>query len=109
MYPDVAHFVSSFKALLVNNFFSTHSPGANCEEDFSLGALDNLRCFLTGEEVAGVTLLDTSEEASLNLNLDDLPRTIRKTRVAKATLAYVSGYIEKKKKSKFGNGDECRR
>lgn len=57
MYPDVAHFITSFKALLDNNLFSIHSPGANCEADFSSAALDNL----TGQEMAGVTPIDASE------------------------------------------------
>ncbi|RZC40252.1 uncharacterized protein BDFB_011654, partial [Asbolus verrucosus] len=44
--PDASQFIVSFKALLVNKFLSTHSPGANCENDFTVGASDNLRCFL---------------------------------------------------------------
>lgn len=108
MYPDVAHFITSFKALLVNNFFSTHSPGANCEEDFSSGVLDNLRTFLTGEEMAGVTPIDASE-IDMEVNIEDLPVGGRKSRVARATLAYIAGYVAKKMLKKFGNCDECKR
>lgn len=55
IYPDVAHL-----KIFLSITFSTHSPGANCEDDFSSGALDNLRCFLTGEEI--VTLPDSDED-----------------------------------------------
>jgi hypothetical protein len=55
--PDVATFTTSFEILLVNNFFARHSPGANCEQDDSHGALDTLRCFVTGEEIAGIAAL----------------------------------------------------
>ncbi|KAI4467995.1 regulator of g-protein signaling loco [Holotrichia oblita] len=88
--PNCSQFVTSFKALLVNNFMSYHSPGANCEEDYATGALDNLKCFLTGEELQGIHLLeDTSPEVPI-------PQNIKKTRVAESTIAYFAGYIVKK-------------
>ncbi|KAH1028315.1 hypothetical protein HUJ05_001681 [Dendroctonus ponderosae] len=42
--PSASHFESSFKALITNNFISSHSPGANCKEDESEGALKNFLC-----------------------------------------------------------------
>jgi hypothetical protein len=33
--------------LIINNFASHHSPGANCEEDVSIGALDSLKTFIS--------------------------------------------------------------
>jgi hypothetical protein len=59
--PDVSHFITSFKALIVNNFMSSHSPGANCEDDSTVGVLDNLKSFLTGQEIAGVSSLEITE------------------------------------------------
>ncbi|KAI4459370.1 transposable element-related [Holotrichia oblita] len=35
--PTPAFFSIAFKTLLLNNFMSTHSPGANCEDDNSEG------------------------------------------------------------------------
>ncbi|KAF5284476.1 hypothetical protein FQA39_LY17011 [Lamprigera yunnana] len=51
--PDVAHFTTCFKSLIVDNFISRHSPSPNCEEDLSCGTLDNLRLFLTEKGVEG--------------------------------------------------------
>jgi hypothetical protein len=31
--PNAGHFISSYKSLLVRNFITKHSPGANCEDD----------------------------------------------------------------------------
>jgi hypothetical protein len=67
--PDVSHFISSFKSLVINNYMSRHSVGRNCERDYTEGALDNLRCLLTGEVVAGVVPLESEES---NINLGDL-------------------------------------
>lgn len=43
--PTPASFISSFKTLVINNFSSVHSPGANCEEDSNI-SLNNLKSFL---------------------------------------------------------------
>jgi hypothetical protein len=102
--PDVAHFVISFKSLLINNFFSRHSTGANCEKDFTVGALDNLRSFLTGEVIAGVSRL----EPDVEVVLPDLPLHCKKSQVAKATLAYLAGYIAKTLLKKHSTCTTCR-
>nr|CAI5817708.1 unnamed protein product [Callosobruchus analis] len=47
--PDVSHFVSSFKSLVINNCMSTHSPGSNCQKDTTVRNLDTLHSFLTGD------------------------------------------------------------
>ncbi|XP_015840038.1 transposable element P transposase [Tribolium castaneum] len=104
--PDVAHFVSSFKALLVNNFFSRHSPRANCEEDFSTGVLGTLRCFLTGEEIAGISSLE-NEDLAIPSAEGNTQLHQQKSRVAKATIAYVAGYVAKKILQNYGQCEEC--
>jgi hypothetical protein len=63
---------------LVNNFFARHSPGANCEPDESSGALDALRCFVTGEEIAGISAIESEASTSTI----DLQLHHRKSRVA---------------------------
>ncbi|KRT84344.1 hypothetical protein AMK59_2308 [Oryctes borbonicus] len=45
--PTCSTFANSFKTLVINNFVSTGSVGANCENDESSGALTNLQDFLT--------------------------------------------------------------
>ncbi|XP_023312722.1 uncharacterized protein LOC111692830, partial [Anoplophora glabripennis] len=90
--PDVAHFCSSFKSLVVNNFMSSHSPGSNCQKDMATECLDNLRTFLTGEYIAGVRPLDTDKD------LPEIPRNIiihKETKIARCTLVYMGGAIIK--------------
>ncbi|KAJ8910621.1 hypothetical protein NQ315_002857 [Exocentrus adspersus] len=90
--PGAAHFISSFRALLVNNFMSTHSPNSNCQEDYHTGALDNLRSFITGEVLPGVTPLPDYEEP-------EVPSTVtlhRRSKVSRCTATYISGFIARK-------------
>lgn len=44
--PTPANFISSFKALIINNFTSNRSVGSNCENDDCDETLDNLKNFL---------------------------------------------------------------
>lgn len=45
--PSCTAFISTFKALLITNFMSSHSVGSNCEDDDSFGALNTLKSFVT--------------------------------------------------------------
>lgn len=47
-------FISSTKTLLINNFVSPRSAGANCETDESGDVLASLRHFITGQVVIDV-------------------------------------------------------
>ena len=40
---DCHSFVSAYKTLVLNNLISPHSPGANCEEDFTEGSLTSFK------------------------------------------------------------------
>ncbi|KAJ8980836.1 hypothetical protein NQ317_018416 [Molorchus minor] len=72
--PDVTHFISSFKALITTNFLSSHSPYSNCENTDMCELLDDLRCFLNDEEIAGVKVLEE------NISIPEIPNlTIRKS------------------------------
>lgn len=53
--PSCAAFVSSTKSLIVNNFMSSHSPGFNCEADFSTVALDTFKNFLSETPIEEIT------------------------------------------------------
>jgi hypothetical protein len=49
--PTCSSFISSYKALLVNNLVSPHSIGSNCDEDDSAGVLDTLKEFMKDKQV----------------------------------------------------------
>jgi hypothetical protein len=53
--------------------------------DYTEGALDNLRCLLTGEVVAGVVPLE-SEESNINLGDLELFCKSKKSKVSQCTL-----------------------
>lgn len=53
--PTCASFANSYKSLIINNFVSSHSPGANCERDDCEGALDSMRCFLSESSEVSVS------------------------------------------------------
>ncbi|KAF2886276.1 hypothetical protein ILUMI_19895 [Ignelater luminosus] len=89
--PDVSHFINSFKILIINNYMAVHSPGKNCEKDYSCGALDNLRCLLTGEVEPGMKPL---EEENRNDNLKVKPYKKVKSRVAKWNVEIYEGIDE---------------
>lgn len=83
--PDVTHFETSFKALLINNFLTAHSPNANCNAYFSVGALSNLKEFLKRQphqdDVNAVELTNIS-----------IPQVHKQSKIAKCTLVYITGY-----------------
>lgn len=107
--PSPTQFLASFKAILLNNFMSRHAVGANCEKDFGVGALDNLRSFVTGEEIAGVFLLsgENTPEAGTSTRLSGYKSgeepslsVQKKSRIGQSTTAYFAGYIAKKASKK---------
>jgi len=83
--PNCYHFATSFKTLLLNNFTSLKSLG-NCELDDSIGALDNLKQFLNGQnEVIG-------DDVSLELGLNSFTVefvTTYKFKVGEMTIGYI--------------------
>ncbi|KAJ8976852.1 hypothetical protein NQ317_012976 [Molorchus minor] len=91
--PDVAHFISSFKALLINNFMSSHSPFSNCEESELCDVLDNLQSYLTGEDIAGVTSLQDND---ITLAVPSNIINIKRSRIGRCTITYVTGYFVRK-------------
>ncbi|KAI4465126.1 thap-type zinc finger superfamily [Holotrichia oblita] len=63
--PTPTSFQASYKSLLINNFMSTHSPGANCEEDDCEGALHSLKRYIyevpEEDDISSVDILDDEE------------------------------------------------
>jgi hypothetical protein len=90
--PNVGHFISLYKCLLVSNFMTRHSPEDNCGNDSCSGALDNMECFLSGETVAGVRPLNSA----CNISIPDTVSCQKKSRVAACTISYFAGYVARK-------------
>ena len=87
--PNCYHFSTSFITLLLNNFSSLKSLG-NCELDDSIGALDNLKQFLTGQNDV------IRNDDPLNLGLDTFSVEFSKpytSIIGEMTIGYVAGYI----------------
>lgn len=106
--PTPANFISSFKSLVINNFTSTHSVGANCEDDDSDGILDNLKDFLFNE----IPLNEENEyEENCTAQHDALTTfpTLEQTGslINSGSRAYVSGWIIKKIKKITKNCTVC--
>lgn len=104
--PNAHHLQTSFKALIVNNFFSLHSPGANCEDDKHEGPLDNLRCFLTGEVIAGIAPI---EDSSVIVEPPQNIPIFRKSKIARCTATYISGFVAKKMLRKVSSCSACKK
>lgn len=84
--PTSLQFVSSFKALLINNFSFVKSIG-NCETD-DCTVLDNLKLFLEGP----VTNKNADDLFNILISLD-IPSSVLKSKFNSFTFGYVGGYI----------------
>lgn len=104
--PTCTGFRASFKSLIINNFVSPHSPGANCEEDDTDGPLDSLRFFIMGDqgsEEAGITNIDANVEVSDQLKL----KTVTDMRIIQNE-TYLTGYLSKQILKNIGICKVCR-
>ncbi|KAB0796798.1 hypothetical protein PPYR_10859 [Photinus pyralis] len=101
--PNVPHFIASFKSLVVNNYMSSHSPSANCEEDFTTGVLDNLKSFLLNQDLPGVEPLEPAVAVEVPVSAI----AYKRSPVASSTVAYFAGYIGKKMIKKTKGCESC--
>jgi hypothetical protein len=93
--PTCSSFITSCKSLIINNFVSPHSAGANWESDESIGSLDIKQPNL--ERV-------TPDVASLNFsNFEVVPNV-----VANYTSAYVAGFVARKVLAKNSSCNLCK-
>lgn len=88
--PTCSSFISSCKSLLVNNFVSLYSVGANCKTDESTGPLDNLKLFLVNP-----MQVHAIEPYIDNLNFPQSEISATETAMNFAS-NYVAGYVGKK-------------
>jgi len=93
--PMCANFISSFKALLINYFTSSHLFGSNCENDDCDGALDNLKDFLFNDIPIDETNLVDDEINSVSLETP--VQEFRHHNILNSnSRAYVTGWVIKK-------------
>lgn len=88
--PTCSSFISSYKSLLINNLVSSHSVGANCEADDSIGVLDNLQTFILGQKDTVCDHVQVPEAVFPQFS------KVNRTFVENHTSAYVAGYVIKK-------------
>ncbi|XP_025414534.1 uncharacterized protein LOC112686472 [Sipha flava] len=104
--PTPAMFISSFKALLINNFTSNHSVGSNCENDDCDGALDNLKNFLIDEIPLEETIIQSPTESMIEIEIPNVKIPSSNSQVNSGSRAYVAGWLTRmnyKKKQKTTN------
>jgi len=87
---------------VINNFTSTHSVGANCEDDDSDGVLDNLKDFLFNEISLNEENCSTQHDA-LTFSTSQQSSSLSNL----GSRAYVSGWIIKKIKKITNNCTVC--
>lgn len=108
--PTCEMFSSAYKTLLLNNIMSTHSPGSNCEDDFSEACLVSYQTLFATFN----NKLDTDEPEFDRQRVADLPKeenpscTSDLTLLESQTKNYIAGFIVKKLNTIFfKNYDVC--
>jgi hypothetical protein len=110
--PTAAACQGAYKTLIINNMSSTHSLGANCEQDGSV-CLQNIQYFFyindTAEETQTCRHPIDYNHLNININTNEilksnLPRDIKKC----AAIAYCSGWsIRAAKKNVYKDCVTC--
>ncbi|CAI6354012.1 unnamed protein product [Macrosiphum euphorbiae] len=108
--PTCEMFSSAYKTLLLNNIMSTHSPGSNCEDDFSEACLVSYQTLFATFN----NKLDTDEPEFDRQRVADLPKEKNPSCASDLTLLetqtknYIAGFIVKKLNTIFfKNCDVC--
>lgn len=96
--PTCQQFESIYKTLLVNNLNSSHSLGANCEEDPNK-MLQNLDCLLIENDIKEPPMSNEPMDTDLSIeNLADSSSEIGDKLIISETKKYVTGFVIKKLK-----------
>lgn len=98
--PTCLQFSNAFKTLLINNFDSPHSIGANCERDNNQ-AMQSLQCLLVTENNELRNTDFACEIDSLINTMETMKSNDVTQKVHAESKKYVAGYIIKKCKSKI--------
>lgn len=99
--PNAAAFVNSLKSLVINNFITSHSKAANCEND-NLKGLDDLKHMLTSDVA----------ESNIDISFPEIVVAEYKpdyhSLLKKGTLTYIAGFVAKKVLKQIGLCQQCR-
>lgn len=101
--PTAAGFQATYKTLLINNFTSAHSVGANCEKDKNI-CLQNLQYFFEIEGPAepppnGPAMIE--EHLNIYIDVDSLLKSNSPQDIQKCAAAgYCSGWLVRNAKKK---------
>lgn len=96
--PMCGSFISCYKTLMLNNLISPHSPGANCEEDFTEGSLTNYKNLFSSKNIVNSCLTTLTADLPIAV-LQKLNNTTKNLR--QVTHTYIAGYIAKKINNDF--------
>jgi len=88
--PTPANFISSFKALVINDLTSSHSVGVNCDDNDCDGVLNNLKEFLFDELPIETIVEETDFNDQLQTTLVSMPPN-NDNIITSGSRAYVSG------------------
>lgn len=87
-------FTTAYKTLVLNNLVSSHSPGSNCEEDFTDGSFVSFKnLFIISKKPCPPS--DKIIAADLPLTIHQLPNPTSYLR--EQTHSYIAGFITYKK------------
>lgn len=106
-FGDIRSLVSSFKTLVINNFFSSQSPSSNCEEDdVTPTALENLEHFILNRETDAVPCCSDPESRCYVINGPPLDTNLAD--LSFGQYSYISGFIVKKLLRSIGQCNVCK-
>lgn len=96
--PNCNQFINAFKTLIVNNYNTAHSAGANCEEDYNT-TMQSLSYLIVKRH-------DDSHTADFACNINSLLSVMTEIEKNDSLLhaeskKYVTGYVIKKSKTKI--------
>jgi len=96
--PNCNAFTSAYKTLILNNLVSSHSPGSNCEEDFTEGSLASFKnLFLSAQKNTPTS--DKIIAADLPVTINQLPDSA--SYLQGQTHSYMAGFIIRKLNREF--------
>lgn len=97
--PSTQGFSSAYKTLMLNNLTSSHSPGSNCEEDFTEGALASYRVLFSNVIEVDNDTHNLNQEHRVNDGIVK-PNIVHKlpeiSYLKSQTKNYIAGFIIKK-------------
>lgn len=85
--PTPYSFIASFKTLLVNNYSSVHSPGANCEDDNDSSLTSLKRFLLEDVKIMEKDIIEDLPQLSVSSDMSS---------ICSGNMKYVAGFVVRK-------------